>query len=96
MSSGPVPHALVLRHRARPGRRDALVEVWRRHMPDAVRDNDGHQAYVLCASHADPDVLLVFQQYRVAHAAAHQVELVPGLAEGRRERRQHVGQLIAQ
>ena len=69
MSSGPVPHALVLRHRARPGRRDALVEVWRRHMPDAVRDNDGHQAYVLCASHADPDVLLGFQQYRDAAAA---------------------------
>lgn len=46
-----------------------MVAVWRRHMPDAVQSNDGHRAYVFCASHADPDVLLVFQQYRNAAAA---------------------------
>lgn len=69
MSSGSSGHALVLRHRAKPGRRDELVEVWRRHMPQAVEGNDGHRAYVLCASHADPDVLLVFQHYRDAAAA---------------------------
>lgn len=69
MSSGSAGHALVLRHRAKPGRRDELVAVWRRHMPEAVQANDGHQAYVYCASHADPDVLLVFQQYRDAAAA---------------------------
>ena len=69
MSSGPSAHALVLRHRAKPGRRDRLVEVWRSHMPEAVRANDGHRAYVLCASLADPDVLVVFQEYRDAAAA---------------------------
>ena len=69
MSSGSAGHALVLRHRAKPGLRDQLVEVWRRHMPEAVQANDGHQTYVICASHADPDVLLVFQQYRDATAA---------------------------
>lgn len=69
MSSGSAGHALVLRHRAKPGRRDELVEVWRRHMPEAVQANDGHRAYMFCASHADPDVLLVFQQYRDAAAA---------------------------
>ena len=63
------PHALILRHRARRGRRDELVEMWRRHMPGAVDGNDGHEAYVLCASHADPDVLVVYQQYRDAAAA---------------------------
>ncbi|MFN3601134.1 MAG: putative quinol monooxygenase [Dietzia sp.] len=69
MSSGSAGHALVLRHRAKPGRRDELVEVWLRHMPEAVQANDGHRAYVFCASHADPDVLVVFQQYRDASAA---------------------------
>lgn len=69
MSSTAPAHALVLRHRARSGRRDQLVEVWRRHMPEAVQNNDGHHAYVLCASHADPDVLMVFQQFRDAAAA---------------------------
>lgn len=69
MSSGPPAHALVLRHRAVPGRRDQLVEVWHRNMPEAVRENDGHVAYVLCASYADPDELLIFQHYRDAAAA---------------------------
>lgn len=69
MSSGSAGHALILRHRARPVRRDELVEVWRRHMPDAVQANDGHRAYVICASHADPDVLVVFQHFRDAAAA---------------------------
>lgn len=64
-----IPHALFLRHRARRGKRDQLIEVWRRHMPAAVGGNDGHEAYVYCASHADPDVLVVFQQYRDAAAA---------------------------
>lgn len=69
MSSGPPAHALVLRHRAKPGRREKLVEVWLRNMPEAVQANDGHRAYVLCASHADPDELLIFQEYRDAAAA---------------------------
>ena len=46
-----------------------MVEAWRRHMPEAVQRNTGHRAYVLCASQADPDVLMVFQQYRDAAAA---------------------------
>lgn len=69
MSSGPPAHALVLRHRAKPGRREDLIEAWRRHMPEAVQANDGHRAYVLCASYVDPDVMVVFQHYRDAAAA---------------------------
>lgn len=67
--STDAPHALFLRHRVKRGKREKLVEVWRRHMPGAVDGNDGHEAYVFCASHADPDVLVVFQQYRDAAAA---------------------------
>ena len=32
-------------------------------MPAAVEANPGHEAYVYTASAADPDVLVVFQQY---------------------------------
>lgn len=38
-------------------------------MPEAVQANDGHRAYVLFASHADPDILIVFQEYCDAAAA---------------------------
>ncbi|GAA3517538.1 putative quinol monooxygenase [Dietzia aurantiaca] len=69
MSPAPPAHALVLRHRAISGRRDELIEVWRRNMPEAVTENDGHVAYVLCASYSDPDELLIFQHYRDAAAA---------------------------
>src|SRR5699024_9530211 len=67
--SPDAPHALFLRHPVKPGKRDELVEVWRRHMPEAIEANDGHEAYVYCASHADRDVLVVYQQYRDAAAA---------------------------
>ena len=69
MSSGPSAHALILRHRAVKGKRDELVEVWRRNMSEAVSANDGHVDYVLCASYSDPDELLIFQHYRDAGAA---------------------------
>src|SRR5699024_9444101 len=59
--SPDAPHALFLRHPVKPGKRDELVEVWRRHMPEAIEANDGHEAYVYCASHADRDVLVVYQ-----------------------------------
>lgn len=38
-------------------------------MPEAVQGNDGHVAYVLCASYSDPDEVLIFQHYRDAAAA---------------------------
>ncbi len=69
MSSGSPAHALVLRHKAVPGRRDQLIEVWHRNMPEAVRENAGHVAYVLCSSYSDPDEVLIFQHYRDAAAA---------------------------
>ncbi|HHX83811.1 MAG TPA: antibiotic biosynthesis monooxygenase [Actinomycetales bacterium] len=62
-------HALFLRHRARRGKRAALIRVWDEHMPAAIEAHDGHEAYLMCASHADPDVLVVYQQYRDAAAA---------------------------
>lgn len=63
-------HALFLRHRALPGRRDELMTVWQRHMPAAIEANADHEAYVYTTVDDDPDALAVFQQYRDAAAAA--------------------------
>jgi quinol monooxygenase YgiN len=62
-------HALFLRHRARKGKRAQLMRVWREHMPAALEAHDGHEAYLICSSHTDPEVLVVYQQYRDAAAA---------------------------
>lgn len=62
-------HALFLRHRARKGKRGALIRVWNEHMPAAIEAYDGHEAYMICSSHVDPEVLVVYQQYRDAAAA---------------------------
>lgn len=61
---------VFLTHRTKPGRRDDVERVWRRHMPEAIAANDGHEHYRYCFSDDDPDVIVVFQQYVDAEAAA--------------------------
>lgn len=55
-------HALFLKHKALPGRRDELEAVWQRHMRPAVAANDGHVAY-LYGFGAETDVVGAFQVY---------------------------------
>ncbi len=62
--------ALFIQHRALPGRREELAEVWSRHMPSAVQGNDGHADYHYCFDAQDEDAIVVFQQYVDAAAAA--------------------------
>ena len=56
-------HGLFLKHRAKPGQRDALEAVWRRHMMPAIESNEGHVAYTYSFG-AEPDTVLAFQVYR--------------------------------
>lgn len=56
-------HALFLKHRAKPGRRDDLEAVWRCHMMPAIDGNDGHLAYTYGFG-AEPDTVGAFQIYR--------------------------------
>lgn len=56
--------ALFITHRTAKGKRDAVREVWERHMAPAIRDNPGHIAYFYCFDNADADILRVFQLYR--------------------------------
>jgi quinol monooxygenase YgiN len=62
--------ALFIRHRAVAGRRDDLHGVWLRHLQPAISANPGHDAYFYCFDDEDPDVVVVYQQYRDADAAA--------------------------
>lgn len=56
-------HALFLKHCAKPGRRDELESVWRRHMMPAIDGNDGHLTYIYSFG-AEPDTVGAFQIYR--------------------------------
>ena len=55
-------HALFLKHRAKPGRRDELETIWQRHMKPAIDANDGHVVYIYSFG-AEPDVVGAFQIY---------------------------------
>ena len=61
--------ALIIRHRTKPGRRDDVIAIWRRHMAPAIMANPGHTAYVYCLDNSDPDSLYAFQQYASIEAS---------------------------
>lgn len=56
-------YALFIKHHARPGRRDDLEAVWRRHMMPAIAGNDAHLANSYGFG-AEPDTVGAFQVYR--------------------------------
>lgn len=56
-------HALFLKHRSQPGRRQELETVWRRHMMPAIDANKAHLAYIYSYGD-DPDTVGAFQLYR--------------------------------
>jgi hypothetical protein len=47
--------ALFIRHKTRPGKRDAVREVWMRYMQPAIARNAEHEAYFYCFNNDDPD-----------------------------------------
>jgi quinol monooxygenase YgiN len=55
-------HALFLEHRTKPGARDAVQQVWKKHMQPAIEANAGHQIYVYSFG-TDPDRICAFQVY---------------------------------
>lgn len=56
-------YAFFLKHRTRPGLRDDLEDVWRRHMMPAIQGNDFHLAYTFGFG-AEVDTVCAFQIYR--------------------------------
>jgi quinol monooxygenase YgiN len=61
-------HALFLQHRTKPGARDAVEQVWKKHMQPAIDANAGHEIYVY-AFGTDPDRICAFQVYGSAEEA---------------------------
>ncbi len=54
---------LFIRHRARPGQREAVRRIWEKHVRPRVESNPGHLAYFFCFDDADADTISVFQLY---------------------------------
>ena len=55
--------ALFVRHKALPGHREELQQIWERYVKPRAEANPGHEAYFFCLDEADPDVVCVFQLY---------------------------------
>lgn len=62
--------ALFIKHKTRPGKREAVRQVWERHMRPSIAENPGHEAYFYCFDNNDPDSICAFQQYADAESAA--------------------------
>lgn len=61
--------ALFVKHKTLPGKRDAVREVWERHMRPNIASNPGHEAYFYCFDNNDPDSICAFQQYTELRAS---------------------------
>lgn len=61
-------HALFIRHKTLPGKREAAQATWLKHMMPAIDNNDDHGAYFYCFGN-EPDSICAFQQYRTQAAA---------------------------
>ena len=61
--------ALFIRHKTRPGKRDAVREVWMRHMQPTIARNAAHEAYFYCFDNNDPNGICAFQVYTDAESA---------------------------
>ena len=55
--------ALFIRHKALPGKRDALRSIWEKHVKLRAEANLAHEAYFFCYDTQDPDGVSVFQLY---------------------------------
>lgn len=62
-------HALFIQHRTRPGMRNEVQRVWRKHVEPAISANPDHHAYFYCFGE-DPDSICAFQAYDDRAAAA--------------------------
>jgi quinol monooxygenase YgiN len=58
-----MPHALFVRHKAQPGCREKVQQVWEKHVKPRAAANPQHLAYYFCHDAADADVVCVFQLY---------------------------------
>lgn len=61
--------ALFIIHQTKPGKRDAVKEIWLKHMAPAIQGNPGHLAYFYTFDNNNPDSICAFQVYESPQAA---------------------------
>ncbi len=55
--------SLFITHQCKPGLRDAVHAIWRKHMLASIEENAAHLAYAYCFHATDADVVLAYQEY---------------------------------
>ena len=55
--------ALFVKHKAKPGNRDAVRQVWEKYVKPRVEENPAHEAYYFCYDDNDQDRICVFQLF---------------------------------
>lgn len=60
---------LFIIHQTKPGKRDAVKEIWLKHMAPAIQGNPGHLAYFYTFDNNNPDSICAFQIYESQQAA---------------------------
>jgi quinol monooxygenase YgiN len=53
--------AILVRHKAKPGKRDELWRVWEKYVRDHVAGSDSALSCYYCYDDNDPDTIIVFQ-----------------------------------
>jgi quinol monooxygenase YgiN len=61
MTNSTTGTAFYVRHKARPGKRDELREVWEKYARDYIAAAGVQLAYFYCYDDNDPDVIVAFQ-----------------------------------
>lgn len=61
--------ALFIIHKTKPGKREAVKEIWLKHMAPAIQANPGHLAYFYNFDNNDADSICAYQQYESEQAA---------------------------
>lgn len=59
---------MIIRSRARPGKRDELFELYEEHLAPRADANESQEVVVWCADQQDPDVFVLFELYGDADA----------------------------
>jgi quinol monooxygenase YgiN len=76
--------AILVRHKAKPGKRDELWRVWEKYVRDYVAGSKDALSCYYCFDDSDPDTIIVFQ-LAADRAAAQEFGKQPWFADYQRE-----------
>ena len=56
-----IRNAAIVRHKAKPGKRDEVRRIWEKYARDYVAGSNGTLSYYYCYDDNDPDTIVAFQ-----------------------------------